>query len=135
VDELAAARWKKLGLPPSPACDDATFLRRVTVDLCGRLPTADEARASLADTAADKRAKLIDRLLDSPDYAEYFAMRWGSILRNSNLAGANQAAYAFHDWIKDQVARDRPYDEFVRGVVAAAGERQGAPAVNCYWQM
>src|SRR5262249_59823713 len=77
---------------------------------------------------ADRRARLIDRLLDSPDYPAYFAMRWGSILRNSSLAGANQAAYAFHDWIKDQVARNRPYDEFVRGIDAAAGEWQDAPA-------
>jgi hypothetical protein len=135
VDELAAARWKKLGLRPSPPADDATFLRRVTVDLCGRLPTADEARAFLADGAADRRTRLIDRLLDSPDYPAFFAMRWGSILRNSNLAGANQAAYAFHDWIKDQIARNRPYDEFVRGIVAAAGEWQDAPPVNWYWQM
>jgi hypothetical protein len=135
VDEFAGARWKKLGLRPSPPCDDATFLRRVTVDLCGRLPAADEARAFLADSASDKRTKLINKLLDSPDYPAYFAMRWGSILRNSNLAGANQAAYAFHDWIKDQIARNRPYDEFVRGIVAAAGEWQDAPAVNWYWQM
>ncbi len=135
IDELAGAKWMKLGLRPSPPADDATFLRRVTVDLCGRLPTADEARAFLADTGADKRSRLIDRLLDSPDYPAYFALRWGSILRNSNLAGANQAAYAFHDWIKDQIARNRPYDEFVRGIVAAAGEWQDAPAVNWYWQM
>jgi hypothetical protein len=134
VDELALAKWKRLGLRPSPVADDATFLRRVTVDLCGRLPTTAEASAFLADTAADKRAKLIDRLLESPDYPAYFALRWGSILRNSNLAGADQAAYAFHNWIKDMIARNRPYDEFVRGVVAASGEWQDAPAVNWYWQ-
>jgi hypothetical protein len=134
VDELAAAKWKKLGLRPSPICDDATFLRRATVDLCGRLPTPAEVKAFLADSATDKRAKLIDRLLDSPDYPAYFAMRWGSILRNSNLAGSDQAAYAFHAWIKDMIVRNRPYDEFVRGVVAAAGEWQDAPAINWYWQ-
>ncbi|MBO0699703.1 MAG: DUF1549 domain-containing protein, partial [Zavarzinella sp.] len=134
VDELALAKWKKLGLRPSPVCDDATFLRRATVDLCGRLPTPAEVRAFLADGSSDKRTRLIDRLLDSPDYPAYFALRWGSILRNSNLAGADQAAYAFHAWIKDMVARNRPYDEFVRGVVAAAGEWQDAPAVNWYWQ-
>jgi hypothetical protein len=134
VDELAVAKWKKLGLRPSPLADDATFLRRVTLDLCGRLPTAIETRAFLADTSADKRAKLIDRLLDSPDYPAYFAMRWSTILRNSNLAGSNNAAYAFHNWIKDTIARNRPYDEFVRGIVAAAGEWQEAPAINWYWQ-
>jgi Protein of unknown function (DUF1549)/Protein of unknown function (DUF1553) len=135
IDRLAAEKWKKLGLLPSPLADDATFLRRVTVDLCGRLPTPDEVRAFLADTSADKRSRLIDRLLDSPDYAAYFAMRWGTILRNSNLAGADRAAYAFHNWIKDMIARNRPYDEFVRGIVAAAGEWQDAPAINWYWQM
>jgi hypothetical protein len=134
VDELALAKWKKLGLRPSPVLDDATFLRRVTIDLCGRLPTSAEARAFVSDTAADKRARLIDKLLDSADYPAYFAMRWGSILRNSNLAGSDQAAYAFHNWIKDMIARNRPYDEFVRGIVAAAGEWQDAPAINWYWQ-
>ncbi|HEY7158964.1 MAG TPA: DUF1549 and DUF1553 domain-containing protein [Gemmataceae bacterium] len=134
IDELALAKWKKLGLRPSPLADDATFLRRVTLDLCGRLPTTAESRAFLTDTSADKRAKLIDRLLDSPDYPAYFALRWGVILRNSNLAGATQAAYAFHNWIKDMIARNRPYDEFVRGIVAAAGEWQDAPAINWYWQ-
>ncbi len=134
IDDLTLAKWKKLGLRPSPLADDAVFLRRVTLDLCGRLPTAAEARAFLADTAADKRAKLIDRLLDSPDYPAYFAMRWGTILRNSNLAGSTNAAYAFHNWIKDSIARNRPYDEFVRGIVAAAGEWQESPAINWYWQ-
>jgi hypothetical protein len=134
VDELALAKWKKLGLRPSPTCDDATFVRRVTIDLCGRLPTAAEAKAFLDDTSADKRSKLIDKLLDSPDYPAYFALKWGSILRNSNLAGADQAAVAFHHWLKDMIARNRPYDEFVRGVVAAAGEWQDAPAVNWLWQ-
>jgi len=134
IDEFAVAKWKKLGLRPSPVADDATFLRRVTLDLCGRLPTTAETRAFLADASADKRSKVIDRLLDSPDYPAYFAMRWGTILRNSNLAGSTNAAYAFHNWIKDMIARNRPYDEFVRGIVAAAGEWQEAPAINWYWQ-
>jgi len=134
IDEHAANKWKKLGLLPSGVCDDATFLRRLTVDLCGRLPTADEVRAFLADGSADKRTKAVDRLLDSSDYAAFFAMRWGAILRNSNLAGADQAAYAFHNWLKDLIARNRPYDELVRGVIAASGEWQDAPAINWYWQ-
>ncbi len=134
VDELAVAKWKKLGLKPSGLCDDATFIRRVTVDLCGRLPNVAEVKAFLEDKAADKRAKLIDKLLDSGDYPAYFAMKWGGILRNSNLAGADQAAVAFHNWLKDMIARNRPYDEFVRGIVAAAGEWQDAPAINWLWQ-
>src|SRR5207302_8947370 len=92
VDQLTLVKWKQLGLRPSPICNDATFLRRVTIDLCGRLPTAAEAVAFEADRAADKRARLIDKLLDSPDYPAYFALKWGSVLRNSRLAGADKAA-------------------------------------------
>ena len=134
IDFLAGEKWKKLGIQPSSPCDDATFLRRVTVDLCGRLPTVDETRAFLSDKASDKRDQAIGRLLESPDYPAYFAMKWGSILRNSNLAGADRASYAFHNWLKDMIARNRPYDEFVRGIVAASGEWPDAPAINWFWQ-
>lgn len=141
IDQLSAEKWKKLGLKPSAPCDDATFLRRVTVDLCGRLPTVDEVRAFQLETAtasdADrivKRNAAIERLLASPDYPAYFAMKWGSILRNSNLAGSDRASYAFHNWLKDMIAQNRPYDEFVRGIVAASGEWADAPAINWFWQ-
>ena len=134
IDNLSVDKWKKLGLTPTPICDDATFIRRVTLDANGRLPTSKEVREFLADPNPDKRALWIDRLLDSPEYASYFALRWGSILRNSNLAGADQASYAFHNWLKDMLARNRPYDEFVRGIIAASGEWQDAPAINWYWQ-
>lgn len=134
IDELAAARWMKLGLQPSPVSDDATFIRRVTLDIAGRLPAVDETRAFLADKSPEKRNALIDRLLDSPDYAAFFALRWGTILRNSRLAGSEDAAYAFHNWLKDRIARNVPYDEFVRGIVAAAGEWPDAPAINWFWQ-
>ncbi len=135
VDELALAKWKKLGITPSDLCTDSEFIRRVSLDLCGKLPTPDEVRAFLADKSADKRSKLIERCLDDKDYAAFFALRWGSILRNASLAGAEQAAYAFNEWMRDMIARNRPYDEFVRGIVAASGEWQEAPAVNWYWQM
>jgi len=135
VDWLCAEKWKKLGLLPSPPCDDAAFLRRVTLDLCGRLPTVEEARAFLSLTDRDKRVQAVERLLASEDHAAFMAMRWGTILRNSHLAGSERAAYAFHNWLKDLFARNRPYDELVRGVVAAAGEWQDAPAINWYWQM
>ena len=134
IDRLAVEKWKKLGILPSPVCDDPTFIRRITLDLCGRLPTIDETKTFLASTDANKRQQLIDRLLDSPDYAAFFAMRWGVILRNSQLAGSTKAAYAFHNWIKEMLGKNRPYSEFVRGIVAASGEWQDAPAINWYWQ-
>jgi hypothetical protein len=135
IDELALAKWKQLGLVPSELCTDGEFVRRVHLDLCGNLPTAEQVREFLSDTSSGKRARLIDRCLEDKEYAAYFALRWSSILRNSQLAGAEQAAYAFHEWIRDMVSRNRPYDEFVRGIVAASGEWQDAPAVNWYWQM
>jgi hypothetical protein len=137
VDELALARWKRLGLAPSDLCTDSEFIRRVTLDLCGKLPSADEVRAFLADRRPDRRARLIDRFLDSPDYAAFFALRWGSILRNSPKKGGldERATYAFADWLKDMIARNRPYDEFVRGILTATGDWQEAPPMNWYWQM
>lgn len=134
IDRLVAAKWMKLGLRPSATTDDSTFLRRITLDLCGRLPTVEETQRFLANDGAEKRNELIDRLLASPDYPAYFALKWSVILRNSRLAGSEQASYAFHNWIKDMIARNRPYDEFVRGIVAASGEWQDAPAINWYWQ-
>jgi hypothetical protein len=135
IDDLALAQWKRLAIVPSELCTDGEFIRRVVLDLCGKLPTPAEVRAFLADARPDKRAHLIDRCLEDKDYAAYFALRWGSILRNSQLAGSEQAAYAFHDWLRDMIGRNRPYDEFVRGIVAASGEWPEAPAVNWYWQM
>jgi hypothetical protein len=135
IDELALARWKRLGIVPSGLCSDGEFIRRANLDLCGKLPAPAEVRAFLADKRTNKRTALIDRCLDDNDYAAYFAMRWGTILRNSQLAGSEQAAYAFHDWLRDMIRRNRPYDEFVRGIVAASGEWPEAPAINWYWQM
>ena len=71
-----------MGVPPSPVCDDATFLRRVSVDIAGRLPTLEEARAFLTDQDPAKRDRAIDRLLDSAEYADYFANKWTAVLRN-----------------------------------------------------
>lgn len=134
IDRLVAAKWQTLGLQPSDLCSDSEFMRRITIDLAGRLPTVEEAQEFLADSSLDKRQRLVDRLLDSPDYPAYFALKWSAILRNSRLAGADKAAYAFHNWIKDNLAQNIPYDQFVRGIVAASGEWQDAPAINWYWQ-
>jgi hypothetical protein len=137
VDELAVAKWKKLGLAPSATCTDSEFIRRLSLDLCGKLPSSDAIRALLADTRPDKRSRLIDRCLDDRDYASFFALRWGSILRNTAKRGGfdEQAAYAFHEWLQDQIARNVPYDRFVRDIVAATGEWQDAPPINWFWQM
>jgi hypothetical protein len=135
VDEQVLAQLVKLRLPPSPPCDDATFLRRVTIDIAGRLPTSDEARAFLADASPGKRAAAIDRLLDSPDYAQYFAMKWMAILRNKRTrADERNGTYSFHDWIRESFADNKPYDDFVRDLLTATGEMSVNPAVSWYRQ-
>ncbi len=133
IDDLVFAKLKALGLPASAVCDDTTFLRRATIDIAGRLPTMEESEAFLADTDPAKREKLVDRLLSSTDYAEFFANKWGAILRNKrDREGDKQATYAFHGWIRNSLHQNKPYDEFVREVVAASGEPGRNPAVAWY---
>ena len=125
-----------MGIPPSPLCDDATFLRRVTIDLAGRLPTLEETRDFLADTSSDKRDRLIDRLLDSTDYADYFANKWVLLLRN--LQGGPESArgtYAMHRWIRDSFRENKPYDQFVREIVTASGDVTQNPPANWFREM
>jgi hypothetical protein len=137
VDKHVLDRLVSLRLPPSPVCDDATFLRRVTIDIAGRLPTADESRAFLADKDPAKRDRLIDRLLDSPDYADYFANKWSAILRNkrTNDALHRHGSYSFHEWIRSSLADNLPYSQFVREIITATGEVGDNPAVIWYRQV
>lgn len=133
VDEFVFKKLKDLGVPPSPVCDDSTFIRRVTVDLAGRLPSPEEAAAFLADQDAAKRDKLIDRLLDSADYADYFANKWSAILRNKRRDPSfTRGSYAFHGWIRDSLYENKPYDQFVREILSASGEVGQNPPVVWY---
>lgn len=136
VDRHAFRKLRVLGIPPSQTCDDATFLRRVTIDIAGRLPTENEAAAFLADRDPAKRDRRIDHLLDSGDYADNFAKKWAAIFRNkrANAAGddGRHGTYAFHAWIRQSLYENRPYDEFVRGVLAASGDAKESPGVIWY---
>ena len=97
IDEAVFSKLQVLGIPPSSLCDDATFLRRVSVDITGRLPTEEDVRVFLADGDPDKRNKLIDRLLDSPEYADYFTNKWNMVLRNKKRNNEDlSGTYAFH---------------------------------------
>ena len=136
VDRHVFAKLVSLGIPPSPPCDDATFLRRVTLDVTGRLPTLQETESFDADPSPDKRSRLVDRLLDSPDYADYFAGKWNAILRNKRGGGELRFAnVAFHQWIRDSLADNKPYDQFVREIVTASGSVASHPPVVWYQQV
>jgi len=137
VDDQILAHLVKLRLPPSPVCDDATFLRRVTIDIAGRLPTLEETNSFLADASTTKRDALIERLLDSPEYADYFALKWSAILRNKRSDDQlhRNGTYAFHEWIRERLAENTPYSDFVRDILTATGEVDRNPAVVWYRQV
>ncbi|MCB1235058.1 MAG: DUF1549 domain-containing protein, partial [Verrucomicrobiae bacterium] len=133
IDEKIFKKLALLGLPPSAVCDDNTYLRRVTVDIAGRLPTAEETKAFLADKDGAKRAGAVDRLLGSEDYAAYFAQKWAGILRNKRAKdGYQRGTYAFHDWILSSMKENKPFDRFVTELVTAAGETGLNPAVGWF---
>ena len=133
VDTAVINRLRRLGLPPSPVCNDGTFIRRATIDIAGRLPTADEVRAFLAASSADKRDRLVDRLIASPDYADNFAAKWSAVLRNKRRNGTDSIyTFRFHDWLRDALDRNLPYDQIVRGVLTAAGDAEAHPPVQWF---
>ncbi len=133
VDEHVFANLKALGIPPSAVCDDAIFLRRVTLDVGGRLPTEEETTAILASQDVGKRDKVIDDLLRSPDYADFFANKWTALLKNRRDDESDTVSnFAFHAWVRDSFLANKPYDQFVRELLAATGTVIGNPPVAWY---
>ncbi|HUQ69476.1 MAG TPA: DUF1549 and DUF1553 domain-containing protein [Planctomycetaceae bacterium] len=133
IDEAVFGKLDVLGIPPSPVADDATFLRRISVDLTGTLPTEAEVKAFLADSDPAKRDKLIDRLLDTPEYADYFANKWNMVLRNKRQNNDLQSStFAFYRWIWGSLYENKPYDQFVRELLTASGSADDNPAVTWY---
>ena len=121
IDDLVWAKLKKLGLTPSGRASDATFLRRAYLDVIGRLPTADEARAFLADPSPEKRSRLVDRLLERPEYADHWANKWADLLRPNPYRVGIKAVFNLDAWLRDAFRRNLPYDEFVGEIVTAQG--------------
>lgn len=135
-DRPLLRQWRRLGVVPSAPADDATFLRRATIDICGSLPTSEEVAEYLADTRSDKRARLIDRLLERPEYASYFALKWADILQNrgAGYSTSKQRAGAtlFAAWIRDSLAANKPYDRFVSEIITASGSQNENPPAIWY---
>ena len=130
VDAAVFNKLKLLGIPASPVCDDSTFIRRVSVDIAGRLPSEAEVTAFIADTDPAKRDRLIDQLLDSPEYADLFANKWNMVLRNKKRqADDARGMYSFYNWIRNSLYENKPYDQFVREILTASGDVQSNPPV------
>jgi hypothetical protein len=132
IDELAAAKFKEMGIEPSPLCDDATFLRRAYLDSIGKLPSVEETLAFLESDDSNKREKLIDRLLGLTNdpkldtyndlYAAYWSLKWSDLLRNTSKIDLNtNAMWCLYNWLKDSFRTNKPYDQFVSEILTAQG--------------
>jgi len=125
VDQLVGDKLQRLRIAPSPPADDATYLRRIFLDTIGTLPTVDEARKFLADTNPDKRAQWAARLLERPEYADFWAQRWADLLQADKDTITPQGVVSLTRWVRSQLVRNTPYDEFVRGILTAQGSTLG----------
>ena len=134
VDKFTAKKWKELNISPSDLCSDEVFIRRVYLDVTGSLPEAKDVLAFLADKNTNKRDTLVDKLLETPEYAYFFANKWADILRVKRRGQANRAygTFAFHTWIREAVASDKPYDDFVRDIICAIGDESKSPPTVWY---
>ena len=135
IDRIVLARLTKLGIAPA-LCSDAVFLRRVYLDVIGTLPTLEEARAFLDDPdAGNKRSRLIDELLERDEFAVYWSMKWGDILRIKAEFPVNlwpNAAQAYDRWVKESIATNKPYDQFARELLTSSGSNFRVGPVNFY---
>lgn len=135
IDRLVSAKLKPLHIQPV-LCSDSVFVRRAFLDLLGTLPTAQEARLFIDDPdSKNKRSKLIDQLLDRPEFAEYWAMKWGDTLRIKAEFPVNlwpEAAQAYHQWVRASLAENKPYDKFARELLTASGSNFRNGPVNFY---
>lgn len=133
IDQHVFSNLKQIGVPPSPLCDDSTFLRRVYLDIGGRVPTAEETAAFLASHEPNKRDRVIDTLVNSPDYADYFANKWTALLKNTRSENADITSnFAFHAWMRDSLLANLKYDQIVRQILASTGTIVSNPPVAWY---
>jgi len=132
VDRLVLLQLNLLGIPAAPVCDDATFLRRVSLDVTGLLPAPQTVREFLGDTAADKRTRVIDRLLATEEFARFWGQKEADLLRVNAGAMPEGRAEALARWIVDSWQQNRPFDQHVQSLLTAAGPAADQPAVSLF---
>jgi hypothetical protein len=132
VDKHVFAKLKLLNLQPSELCSDQEFLRRAYLDLCGVLPTSDEARTFLADKSQDKRTKLIDQLLDRPEYADFWTHKWLDLLRSNRRTIQIKGSHLYRQWLRGHFARNTPWNQVVREILTAGGSTFSNPPANFF---
>jgi hypothetical protein len=134
IDQKIDAKLEKLHIQPSPMADDATFLRRVSLDLTGEIPAPAAIRAFVADTTPthEKRARIIDRLIASPAYVDHWTVKWGDLLQSNRKYLGEKGVYEFQDWIRQSIASNKPYDKWVHEMLTARGSSYDNPAANYF---
>jgi hypothetical protein len=134
VDTFVFDKLKKLRVPPAELCSDEVFVRRAYVDILGTIPTLDETQAFLVDSEPAKRAKLIDTLLERPEFSELWAMKWAEVLRVAEIPNVldRKGMHRYNDWLRQAIMANTPMDELVRELLSAEGGNFTNPAANFY---
>lgn len=131
IDQLVWDKLKLLGVTPSGTASEATFHRRAYLRIIGRLPTPEETRAYLADPGSQRREQLVDRLLNRPEYADFWANKWADLLRPNPYRVGMKATWNLDSWLRDAFRKNKPYDQFARELVTATGStwKHGATVI------
>jgi len=136
IDELVAAKWKRMKIQPSEVCADLEFVRRIYLDLTGLPPTPEEIRKFEADARESriKRDELIDALIGTPEFVDFVANKWADLLQCNGKYLGTEGAEAFRAWIRQAVEKNTPYDQFAREILTASGSTKSNPAAD-YWKI
>ncbi len=134
IDDHINTKLRKMRIAPSELVDDAKYMRRVYLDIVGQLPPVEELDAFVADQAPDKRAKLVDRLLERKEFVEIWVMKWAERLqiRSSNQTISQKSAVLYYEWLREQIADSRPMNDVVHDLLASTGGTFENPATNYY---
>lgn len=132
IDRLVHEKLRQLQFLPAETCTDSEFLRRVYLDVIGILPTVPETEAFLDDPHKDKRARLIDRLLQRDEYARFWALKWGDLLKMTSKTVGDEGVHKYHRWVEEALRSNMPYDEFARRLLTASGSTLANPPANFY---
>ncbi len=132
IDQAVFAKLNRMRIAPSESCTDSEFVRRTYLDVIGQLPTPEESRAFLADQDPAKRDKLIDGLLKRPEFDDFWALKFADVLRSNSRLIQPKGAYIFHRWIRENIERNVPMDQFVRALLTSNGSTFQDPAANYY---
>lgn len=134
IDELVAEKWQRMKIRPSGLCTDAEFIRRVTLDLTGLPPTAEQVKEFLADDrpTREKRAAKVDELIGTDAFVDYWTNKWADLLQVNRKFLGTEGAAGFRRWIREQVDNNTPYDEFARMILEAEGSNKDNPAASYY---